>query len=144
MKIIIVGSGKIKDPFASIAERYFKRMSVFADIERISFKDNKNFEEKLVRVKERSKSALILLDESGKTFSSREFADFLIKKELSSEKLLFAIGPADGFSNYAKNKADMLLSLSSFTFAHDFASAIFAEVLYRGLSIKAGHPYHRG
>ncbi len=143
MKITVINSGKIKEPFASIAKSYHKRSRAFVKLDELSLKDDSKFEAKLLSLKEKLNARLILLDERGITMSSRDFAGFLKKKELQSENLLFVTGPADGFSDEIKQTADSLFSLSSFTLAHDFANALFAEVLYRSLSIKANHPYHR-
>ncbi len=143
MHIIVLSAGKTKAPFDSIAVEYYRRASGFAKIESLTLKDDASFEDKILHLKDRRGAKLILLDEAGENLDSVSFARMLENSELHSEKLLFAIGPADGFSKALKRKADFLLSLSSFTFPHDFVVAIFAEVLYRSLSIKAGHPYHR-
>ena len=40
-------------------------------------------------------------------------------------------------------KADVVISLSKMTLTHSFAAIILSEQIYRSLTIKIGHPYHR-
>ena len=42
-----------------------------------------------------------------------------------------------------KPRADLLLSLSPLTMAHELARAVLAEQIYRGLTMLRGHPYAR-
>ena len=86
---------------------------------------------------------LILLDEHGREFRSLEFASF-IGKELSrsAKSLVFCIGGAYGFSEAVYNRAQGKVSLSKMTFSHQMVRTVFAEQLYRALTILRGEPYH--
>ena len=87
--------------------------------------------------------SLILLDEGGKQFSSRLFADFLQKMSLSGAKrLLFVIGGPYGFSPDVNARANHKISLSPMTFSHQMVRLIFVEQLYRAHTIIKGEPYH--
>ena len=55
-----------------------------------------------------------------------------------------AIGSADGFSETARQQADLMLSLGKMTLAHELARVVLLEQLYRGFTILKGHPYHLG
>ena len=90
-----------------------------------------------------AKARLIILDETGSQFTSREFAKTLEKWTSDSKELVFAIGGADGFDGELRNRADALLSLGKMTFAHRLARLILSEQLYRAVSILQGSPYHR-
>jgi len=57
---------------------------------------------------------------------------------------LFAVGPADGWSEEARSQARLLLSLGPMTLAHALARLVMAEQLYRTFTILTGHPYHKG
>lgn len=85
---------------------------------------------------------LILCDELGKEFTSRQFATFL-EKEFSQlrGKLVFAIGGAYGFTEEAK-KNHPSIKLSKFVFPHHLARLVLIEQIYRGLSIQRNSPYH--
>ena len=58
--------------------------------------------------------------------------------------LLFAVGPADGFSDQARQAATLVLSLGKMTLAHELARVVLLEQLYRAFTILNGHPYHLG
>lgn len=86
---------------------------------------------------------LILLDEQGHEFSSVAFARFLEKKMLSGiKRVVFVIGGPYGFSDSVYNRSNSRLSLSKMTFSHQMVRLIFAEQLYRALTILKGEPYH--
>lgn len=86
---------------------------------------------------------VVLLDEKGKQFSSREFADWLERLMHSSGKdVSFLVGGAYGFSKSMKKKADHMISLSSMTFTHQMVRLFFLEQFYRALTIIRGMKYH--
>ena len=93
----------------------------------------------------RTPARLILLDARGRTFSSEQFASWIgHERDSGSQSLHFAIGPADGWSDQARKRADLLLSFGPMTFPHELARLMLAEQLYRAFTILAGHPYHGG
>lgn len=85
---------------------------------------------------------LVLLDDKGKSFTSLEFASWLERRQMEPRNLIFVVGGAYGFSDAMYSRADFQLSLSKMTFSHQIIRAIFAEQLYRAVSIIAGLPYH--
>ncbi len=142
MNIKIITAGKPKADFKNLFELYTKRLSGFCKLEIVHIKEGKDFEKKLLKSLE--KTFVVLLDENGKNISSKEFANFLEKKEENGQNnLSFVIGPANGHSEDVKKKANFVLSFSKLTFPHDLAMVILAESLYRAFSIKNNHPYHR-
>lgn len=93
----------------------------------------------------RTPARLILLDGRGSTFSSEQFASWIGReRDTGAQHLHFAIGPADGWSDKARKRADLLLSFGPMTFPHELARLMLAEQLYRAFTILAGHPYHGG
>jgi len=143
MKIIIVTIGKPSLKYSKEGiEKYLKLISKFSKVEHKIIEEKKGYEEKILKLKELG--YLVLLDEKGKQFTSRELATFLNNTELDNIKnIYFVIGAADGHSQELKNKADILFSMSKLTFAHDLATLNLTETLFRSLSINKGHPYHR-
>ncbi|NJL00439.1 MAG: 23S rRNA (pseudouridine(1915)-N(3))-methyltransferase RlmH [Spirulinaceae cyanobacterium SM2_1_0] len=86
---------------------------------------------------------LMLLDERGCMWRSRQFADFLQQQMLTGRKtLVFAIGGAYGFSPAVYARANAQLALSAMTFSHQMIRLLFVEQLYRALTILRGEPYH--
>jgi len=147
VKIKVAWIGKTKDPsIQALAGEYLKRLSRFAETEGLALRD----EAALLQLAARggpshSKLTLVLLDARGKQLSSEELARFLGEYESrSSAPLLFAVGPADGFSEEARKSASLVLSLGKMTLAHELARVVLLEQLYRGYTILKGHPYHLG
>jgi 23S rRNA (pseudouridine1915-N3)-methyltransferase len=146
MKINLITIGEPKGDFKKLFDEYLKRLSAFVKVEVFHIKeDYKNPERAEVKAfKKAEKTFLILLDEKGKSFSSRELSAFLEQKENQSiSEISFFIGGPDGHSEDIKKRADFLLSFSKLTFPHDLAMVILAETLYRSFSILKNHPYHR-
>lgn len=86
---------------------------------------------------------LVLLDETGISYSSIEFSIFLQQRMLQNNKqLTFVIGGPYGFSQEVYNRKNYLISLSPMTFSHQMVRLIFLEQLYRATSILKNEPYH--
>lgn len=90
-----------------------------------------------------SHSYLIVLDERGKAPTSREVADWLKRWQQQGDNLCFVIGGADGLTDRLKQRANLLLRLSSLTLPHGMVRVLLTEQLYRAQSILHNHPYHR-
>lgn len=86
---------------------------------------------------------LVLLDERGREFTSKEFAGYLEKLMASGRKrVVFLIGGPYGFSPAVYQRADAKISLSKMTFNHEMVRLFFIEQIYRGMTILRGEPYH--
>ncbi len=93
----------------------------------------------------RTPAYAILLDSRGEQFSSDEFAAHLGRiRDEGVQRLVLAIGPADGWSPVARQRANLLFSFGRMTLPHQLARVVLAEQVYRALTILAGHPYHSG
>lgn len=87
---------------------------------------------------------LVALTREGKRMGSRELAGYLEGHAVrSSPGVGFAIGGAFGLDASVLERARKKLSLSAFTFPHEFARLILAEQLYRAGTIVRGEPYHK-
>ncbi|HNP24143.1 MAG TPA: 23S rRNA (pseudouridine(1915)-N(3))-methyltransferase RlmH [Panacibacter sp.] len=86
---------------------------------------------------------LILLDETGKQFSSIELSSFIQQRANdSNKKLVFLIGGAFGVDAGIKQRADFCWSLSRLVFPHMLVRLILAEQVYRACSILRNEKYH--
>ena len=61
---------------------------------------------------------------------------------LQGKPAIFIIGGAYGLSPAVKARANVVLSLSPFTFTHEIARMLLCEQLYRVVSINSGSNYH--
>ena len=151
IKLIVVGKTKSSELVRLINE-YVKRINFYKKFKIIvvnSLKSKKNSEKEIKKIegenvlKSVKKNELIfLLDENGKSFNSRKFADFLSNKFKTNKSIVFVVGGAHGFSNEIKQSSNEIISLSEMTFSHQIIRLFFTEQLYRALTIINNHPYH--
>lgn len=143
LSIDLIAVGKLKnDPLADVFEDYKKRLLwKFSLIEL----DGKTQAEQLSKIEAelKPKAALAVLDECGKSLSSRDFAAKIDAWQVSHGRVQFVIGGADGLSDAVRKKATMLMSFGAQTWPHMMARVMLMEQIYRAQQILAGHPYHR-
>jgi 23S rRNA (pseudouridine1915-N3)-methyltransferase len=151
IKLVVVGKTKNKE-LISLIEDYIKRINFFNKFQIIevnSVKTKKNNSDEIKKIecenilkKIKKNDLLFLLDEKGKNYNSREFADFLKVRFQESKTIVFVIGGAFGFSKDLYTKSKGLISLSKMTFSHQIIRLFFTEQLYRAFTILNNHPYH--
>lgn len=91
----------------------------------------------------RAQDHVVALDERGKSRSSAELSRWLGQRLLAGKDLCFMIGGADGFAPEVLARADERWSLSPLTLPHALVRVVFAEQIYRAVTLLDGHPYHR-
>jgi 23S rRNA (pseudouridine1915-N3)-methyltransferase len=130
--------------FDGLAAEYLDRLQAYTEAESQVFKTSEAFFEWAERLKSRTAPVLVLLDERGKQFSSEALAEWLRKqRDEGQQRIVFVVGPADGWTDAARVRANLLLSMGPMTLPHELAKVIVSEQLYRAFTILAGHPYHR-
>lgn len=109
-----------------------------ADSERQKTVEGENFLKEFT-----GRDTVILLDERGKEYTSREFSVF-IDRMMSTvrDRLIFVVGGPYGFSQAVYDRADGKISLSRMTFSHEMIRLFFVEQIYRAMTILRGEPYH--
>jgi len=86
---------------------------------------------------------VIVLDERGRQFTSRELAGKIDDWQTVGQDIVFVIGGPDGVAADVLQRANLTWSLSKLTLPHGLARVLFAEQIYRAWSLLSGHPYHR-
>ncbi len=155
MKLSLYFTGKTSfDYLEKGISEYEKRIKRYIDFKIKIIKDvktGKNIPVKIVKQKEgeqilkqlKTDDYLILLDEKGKQYTSREFAKLIDNKiNTGTKHLVFLIGGAFGFSEDIYKRANGKLSLSKMTFSHQPVRLLFAEQIYRAFTIIRREPYH--
>ncbi len=155
MKIRLLMIGKTKEQFTEEGYLFYTKRIVnylpFEDMIIPGLKNSRNFSPEDFKQKEgemllkfkKEDDFVALLDERGKAFNSNEFAQFVQQRMNSGIKTLsFIIGGAYGFSEEVYKAADAKIALSSLTFPHQLVRIIFAEQLYRAMTILRNEPYH--
>lgn len=155
MQISLLCIGKTDDKeITSLINYYLKRFPKhwnFEITEIPDVKNAKNLSPDLLK-KEEGKLFLnhidrtdlvLILDEKGKQFTSREFAQKIDHwMNASVKKIHLLIGGAYGFSEEMYSRANEKMSLSKMTFTHQMIRLFIVEQIYRADQILQGKPYH--
>lgn len=159
MKITVHAVGRMKTgPEKELADRYFERFSrsgpavglEFSGVTEIAegraqtSSERRREEGQKLQTLLQPGTALILLDERGRGFSSEEFAGRIgLFRDGGRKTLVIAIGGPDGHDQSLRDQADLVLSFGALTWPHQLARVMLGEQLYRAATILSGHPYHR-
>ena len=153
IKLLCVGKNNNSIWFDSM-EHYSKRINQYVNFSieyipdvKTRKKSNpelvKNEEAKKLLLKIKKDDVVILLDEKGKAYSSKAFAETVEKQQNTGVRnLVFIIGGAFGFSENIYLTFDKKVRLSDMTFSHQMIRLFFCEQLYRAYTIIHKHPYH--
>lgn len=110
---------------------------------KLNIEKRKLAESKLILNKIKPAEHVILLDESGKSYNSIQFANQLQKwLNTGFKQVTFICGGPYGFASEVIKRANGNLSLSPMTFSHEMVRVFFAEQLYRAFTILNNEPYH--
>jgi 23S rRNA (pseudouridine1915-N3)-methyltransferase len=144
-----IGSRAVaKDACDQPVREYLERCAGFMRCGTEAFRSEKALLDWMGKLRGRTEAVLMLLDGRGRLMTSEALAAWLgERRDEGMQHLVFAIGPADGWSDEARAEVKRrggLLSLGPMTLAHSLARLVMAEQLYRACTILTGHPYHRG
>ena len=155
MKVKLLAVGKTDDKNLQVLiENYQKRLRHYINFQLEIIPDVKNSknlsetqqkekEGELILKKISATDQLILLDEKGMSFGSKEFSAFIQKKLNSGLKqMVLVIGGPYGFSEAVYKKSQGKISLSKMTFSHQMIRLFVTEQLYRAFTILKNEPYH--
>ena len=138
----------VKDGLQAQVRLYLERCEAFARCRTEAFKTEEAFLDwldKAGRQPGRTVPVIVLLDSRGRQMTSEAFAAWLrARRDEGAQQIIFAIGPAGGWSDAARSRGSLLLSLGPMTLAHSLARVVVAEQIYRAFTILSGHPYHGG
>ncbi|MCO4747993.1 MAG: 23S rRNA (pseudouridine(1915)-N(3))-methyltransferase RlmH [Proteobacteria bacterium] len=89
------------------------------------------------------RDVLVAVDERGDTPTSHALADWFETQRVGgTHRVVFAIGGAYGHGAEVRERANKVLSLSSFVLNHEVARVVLIEQIYRSFTILNGVPYH--
>lgn len=126
-----------KGPIQALVDEYKKFLSRFA---KIDHRVIASIDGILNRLPE---GHLIVLDASGKSMSSEQFAAHIDDLDARGEKVTVVLGGPFGIPDNVKAAADLLLSLSPMTTTHDLALVLFLEQTFRACSLNRNTGYHK-
>jgi 23S rRNA (pseudouridine1915-N3)-methyltransferase len=150
MKLILASvtnrKGKSKSTGAEILlQQYVARATRYTTTEVVSFESEGALLGFAEREPGRPAAQVVLLDARGEEMTSEEFAERMRRlRDDGVQRVMYAIGPADGWSKGALARGHKTMALGRMTLPHELARVVLAEQVYRALTILAGHPYHSG
>jgi len=100
-------------------------------------------EAKSIRGAMPARDRLVVLDVTGKAFTTEQLAQQLESWQMSGDNYSLVIGGPDGVDPSLLGEAQLRWSLSPLTLPHPLVRVVLVEQLYRAWTINAGHPYHR-
>lgn len=147
-----------KGPERELCARYIERAAAIArpagltgvEIREFSEAQERNVNERMSAEAQALLTAipagarLVLLDERGKSISSKAFAaDIGEARDNAAPGYILALGGPDGHGEELRNRASLVLAFGAMTWPHQLARIMAAEQIYRAMTILNGHPYHR-
>lgn len=155
MEVVLIAIGKTNIKFVEEGIKEYEgrlrrymtfRMEWLRDIKgagQLAEQRQKELEGEAILARLQPSDMVILLDERGKEFTSREFALWMEKQMASGRKrIVFVIGGPYGFSQAVYDRAGGKVSMSRMTFNHEMIRLFFVEQMYRAMTILRGEPYH--
>jgi len=145
MKIRLIWVGKTKERFILEGiNKYIRILKPYAEVSVTEIKDEKGKDIQRMLEKEgerieKLQVPYVLLDETGKRYSSVEFAKFV---DSAKPAVSFVLGGAYGVSDRVRQMAQSRIALSSMTFTHEMARLVLAEQLFRAFTILHKRGYH--
>ncbi|WP_018111073.1 23S rRNA (pseudouridine(1915)-N(3))-methyltransferase RlmH [Thermus igniterrae] len=136
MRLRVVAVGRPRLDYARLGvEEYAGRIRKYAPLELLYVREA---QELLPKAEGHRK---VVLDERGRLYTTEEL--YRLLRGWEGERVAFLVGGAEGHLEAVRKGADLLLSLSPLTLQHELALLVLLEQLYRLLTLRAGHPYHR-
>lgn len=155
MEICVISVGKISSTWIQEGIRLFEsRIGKYVKYSAIIIPDirnSKTFTKEILKEEEgkiilnhiSTSDYVVLMDEKGNEFTSRDFSSWIQKQMNAARKrLVLVIGGPFGFSNSVYERADYKLALSKMTLTHEMAKLFLSEQIYRAMTILKGEPYH--
>ena len=152
-RLQIVAVGRLRDPFAGVADLYLRRLGPGLDVrvdEVAPEPASRDRGRAMRREGERLRGRLqdrawrvALTPECRPPDSSEALADWLALRIEAARPISILIGGADGIEPGLRRECEERLSLGPLTLPHQLARVVLLEQLYRAVCIRSGHPYPR-
>ena len=138
IKLTLITVGNLpKGPFSELGAEYRKRLGPYVKLDHRVVADESKIAKQIP-----AGDYVIILDELGKSVSTKFAAQMMKKFEDQGLHVTVIIGGPKGLSLETKKHAKLLFALSRLTLTHDFAHLLLLEQLYRMFTIMRGKKYH--
>jgi len=140
VKLFVVAEGRIKErELRAVANDYLGRLTRYVRCDEIEARDAAGLAKSIPEG-----AFVVALEVDGERMTSSELAQRLERWGARGKGLVaFVIGGAEGIPKALSARADLRLSLSTFTLPHRLARVVLFEQLYRAMTLQRGEPYAR-
>jgi 23S rRNA (pseudouridine1915-N3)-methyltransferase len=140
VKLFVIAEGRIKErELRAVANDYLGRLSRYVRCEEIETRDAAGLAKSIPEG-----AFVVAMEVDGERLTSVELSQRIERWGARGKGLVaFLIGGAEGIPGALSARADLRLSLSSFTFPHRLARVMLFEQLYRSMTLLRGEPYAR-
>jgi 23S rRNA (pseudouridine1915-N3)-methyltransferase len=140
VKLFVIAEGRIKErELRAVANDYLGRLTRYVRCEEIEARDAAGLAKAIPEG-----AFVVALEVDGERITSSELSVRLERWGARGKGLVaFLIGGAEGIPKALSERADLRLSLSSFTLPHRLARVVLLEQLYRAMTLQRGEPYAR-
>jgi 23S rRNA (pseudouridine1915-N3)-methyltransferase len=152
VKLRLIAVGKIREPYIAAALADFRRrLERYHDFEEVELAASRGGDAQRAMHDEGERVAralapgepVWLLDRGGVPLTSIELSERIVRLADSGHgRLTFIVAGTYGADRALLERADLVWSLSTLTFLHEWARAIVVEQLYRAAKIARKEPYH--
>ena len=154
MRLVVAVVGKARNPALGEAIRdYEKRAARYWPLDVHEVREERAAGISIDKVRERegerladkvpARAQTVACEIGGRSFDSRQFAEFLHAAREQDRDLAFLIGGAFGLGSELSAGSSVKLSLAPWTLPHEIARLVLAEQIYRAGTIVRGEPYHK-
>lgn len=139
MKLRVIWAGKTKARFYRDAiDDYSSRLTKLISFEITEIREERSRQKETASLLQKRKAPVsVILDRTGKQFSSEELAAWLGRL---TQDVDFIVGGPEGLEITG---AATMISFGPMTFAHELARVMLLEQLYRAVTILKKIPYHK-
>jgi 23S rRNA (pseudouridine1915-N3)-methyltransferase len=140
VKLFVIAEGRIKErELRAVANDYLARLGRYVRCEEIEARDAAALANSIP-----AEAFVVALEVDGERITSTELSVRLERWGARGKGLVaFVIGGAEGIPKTLSERADLRLSLSTFTLPHRLARVVLFEQLYRAMTLLRGEPYAR-
>ena len=143
MTVKVVCVGTLKESYwRDACAEYKKRLSAFCRLQLVELPESTLPKEKDQILKE-CEGFTVALCVEGSPMTSEALAEKIASVSQFSSKITLVIGSSCGLDPAVKQRADLKLSFSSFTFPHQMMRVILLEQIYRAFTIQRNMTYHK-
>lgn len=152
MDIVILAVGRLRSYYRDACGDYLRRLQRYARVEEREVRETSGAAPAVGQRRDDAAllerlpdgATLVALARQGSGWTSRELAGRLERWRDAGRPLALVIGGSHGLGPAVLEAAAARWSLGPLTLPHELARVVVVEQVYRGFTILAREPYHKG